>query len=172
MHRLALASVLLAGLAAGAMGFGRPAPAGPPWISIEYPPSPYDAETRDAFLLVHSFHHGTPASFPVSGTAEGIVRGQRRSVTLAFGTTSRDGVHSLRRQWPVEGTWMLVISVAQGPGDLATAVVDIGADGRVASVRVPTERRAGWEVAAPRQVTMHEVDASLRARAGALAHTP
>ncbi|HEU4563333.1 MAG TPA: hypothetical protein VFS05_01745 [Gemmatimonadaceae bacterium] len=172
MQRLALASVLLAGLAAGALGFGRPAPAGPPWISIEYPPSPYDQETRDAFLLVHAFHHGTPSSFPVSGTAEGIVRGQRRSVRLDFGTTSRVGTYALRRQWPTEGTWTLVISVAQAPEDLATAVVELGTDGRVASVRVPTEARRGWEVPAARGATMREVDASLRARAGALARTP
>ena len=64
---------------------------GPPWISIEHPVNPYDATTRDAFLLVHAFHHGTPQNFPVTGTAEGMVDGQRRTVNLEFTRTSRSG---------------------------------------------------------------------------------
>ena len=63
--------------------------AGPPWISIEYPPSPYDRATRDAFLLVHAYHHATPADFPVSGRAEGVVDGKRRTVELQFGLVRR-----------------------------------------------------------------------------------
>ena len=54
--------------------------AGPPWISIEYPVNPYDRTTKDAFLLVHAFHHGNATDFPVNGTAEGLVNGQRRSL--------------------------------------------------------------------------------------------
>ena len=42
----ALAAVVLTVVMAMA-----PARVGPPWISIEYPPSPFDATTRDAFLL-------------------------------------------------------------------------------------------------------------------------
>jgi hypothetical protein len=37
---------------------------GPPWISIEYPVNPYDSSTKDAFLVVHAFHHGNPMNFP------------------------------------------------------------------------------------------------------------
>ena len=64
-----------------------PARVGPPWISIEYPPSPYDRTTRDAFLLVHAFHHGTPMNFPVAGKAVGVVNGERRSITLESRST-------------------------------------------------------------------------------------
>ena len=144
-----------------------PALAGPPLISIELPVNPYDQSMRGAFLLVHAFHHGTPVGFPVEGTAEGIVNGERRSVKLEFTETSRPGVYALKRMWPTEGTWTLVIKVVQGESDAATAVVELGADGEVASVRVPTERRGGWTV--PAQVSMGEVDAVLRTRAAALA---
>src|SRR5690242_4655392 len=85
-----------------------PSPAaakGPPWISIEYPVNPYDQSTRDAFLVVHAFHHQMPMAFPVSGTAEGIVNGQRRSITLEFQRATRTGEYALRKQWPAEGTW-------------------------------------------------------------------
>jgi len=171
VSRLTLVAPLLLALAVTTAAARHAAPAsaapgarlGPPWISIEYPPSPYDRTTRDAYLLVHAFHHGTPAAFPVSGTAEGLVSGQRRSVRLAFTPTAQAGVYALRKQWPSDGAWALVISVAQGKGDLAaTALVQIAENGQVGSVTVPTTRRDGWNI--PRGVTAAEVEAALRAR--------
>lgn len=143
---------------------------GPAWISIEYPVNPHDATTRNAFLLVHAFHHGTPMAFPVSGTAEGIVNGERRSVKLTFERTSRDGVYALGRQWPVEGIWTLAIAVTQGKDDRAWAVVELARSGEVASVRVPTRRQGQWTI--PTDVAMSEIDAGLRARAAQLARAP
>lgn len=150
----ALASVALA----------APAVAGPPWISIELPANPYDAATRGAFLLVHAYHHGTPVGEPVSGTAEGIVNGERRSIKLEFTTTLREGVRALRKTWPTEGVWTLVITASQGSEDGATAVVELGPDGDVASVKVPTRQQGGWTV--PAGVSLATIDAGLRARAG------
>jgi len=141
-----------------------PAPvAGPPWISIEYPVNPYDATTRDAFLVVHAFHHGTPTAFPVSGTAEGLVNGQRQTIKLEFQKASRTGEFALRKQWPDQGTWTLVIGVLQGPEDRVTALVDLAADGHVARINVPTRKEGSWVV--PAKVAMSDVEAGLRARA-------
>lgn len=145
---------------------GRPAGepvVGPPWVSIEYPANPFDRESRGAYLMVHAFHHGTPVGLPVSGTAEGIVRGERRSVRLAFAATSRPGVYALRKQWSDDGTWTLVVRVAQGANDGATALVDLAPGGEVARVHVPTRRHAEGNF--PRPVTAQEVELSLRARA-------
>ena len=157
---LTLAAIAAAGLAA-------PALAGPPWISIELPANPYDASTRGAFLLVHAFHHGTPVGFPITGTAEGIVNGERRTVRLEFTKTSRDGVYGLRKMWPEDGTWTLVISVSQGHNDGATAVVELDGNGNVVAVKVPTRQQGQWTV--PAAVSMADIDAGLRARAGGLA---
>jgi len=143
------------------------AAAGPPWISIEYPANPYDAASRDAFLLVHAFHHGEPMNFPVTGTAEGIVKGARRTVSLEFKATSRPGVFALHKQWSDDGVWTLVLSVTQGPDDAAKAIVEIGPDGRVASVNVPTRFARGYTIPAP--VNMADIEAGLRARAARLA---
>jgi hypothetical protein len=140
---------------------------GPPWISIELPVNPYDQSQRGAFLLVHSFHHGTAMGYIVTGTAEGIVKGERRTVKLEFSGTAREGVYALRQTWPTDGTWTLVIKANQGPDDAATAVVELGPDGAVAAVRVPTMQRGQWTVPAP--VSLGDVDAGLRARAGVLA---
>jgi hypothetical protein len=141
----------------------RGAAFGPPWISIEYPANPLDQSTRGAFLLVHAFHHGTPVQAPVRGTAEGIVNGERKSVALRFETTSRPGVYALRKQWNDGGVWSLVIAVNQGEDDQAQALVELGADGAITSVRVPTRREREWTI--PRKITAQEIEESLQSRA-------
>jgi hypothetical protein len=142
-----------------------PALAGPPWISIELPANPYDAASRSAFLLVHTYHHGTPVGMPLTGTAEGVVNGQRRSVPLTFDATSRSGVYALRNQWGSSGVWTLVIVLKQGEHamDRAQALVEIAANGSVTGVSVPTNRRQGHVIPSP--ASMREIEASLRARA-------
>jgi hypothetical protein len=142
---------------------------GPPWISIEYPANPYDSASRGAFLMVHAFHHGTPVNFPVAGTAEGLVNGARRTISLEFKNTSRPGVYALNKQWPTEGVWTLVIGVTQGAGEFntASAVVELSPTGQVASVSVPTKQERGYLV--PAAVSMANVEEALRARAARLA---
>ncbi len=139
-----------------------PAVAGPPWISIEYPANPHDQRTRDAVLVVNTFHHGTPSAMPLRGTAEGIVGGERRTVQLRFGPTERAASFALTRQWPQEGRWVLNISLAPSEtGKVeASALVVLGADGTPSRVTVPTRRDGPWSV--PRAVTGDEVLAALR----------
>jgi hypothetical protein len=156
-----LALALLAGSGAPA----APDPAGdaavgPPWISIEYPANPLDRTTRGAYLLVHAFHHGTPVGLPVRGTAEGIVDGRRRTVTLEFTSTSRPGVYALTRQWPAEGRWLLAITVTQGGHDSgATALVRLAPEGGIASVEVPSRQEGGWTI--PLAVSRHDIESAL-----------
>ncbi len=133
MLRLAVIPMLLV--------VASPALAGPPWITIEYPGNPFDQEVRDAFLVVHSFHHNTPVGLPVSGTAEGVVNGKRRTIVLQFQPLRREGTFALRKQWPDEGRWLLALHVTQGEGEwnTATALVKLAADGSVASTVVPSK---------------------------------
>src|SRR5207302_6158343 len=134
---------------------------GPPWISIEYPANPLDGTTRGAYLLVHAFHHGTPVQSPVRGTAEGLVAGERKSITLRFDTTSRPGVYALRKQWSDDGIWSLVISVVPHEDNIAQALVELGPEG-VTSIRVPTRREREWTI--PRAITAQEIEQSLHSR--------
>jgi len=142
---------------------------GPPWISIEYPANPHDRSNSGAMLYVHVFHHAQPISYPIEGTAEGFVNGERRTIKLKFTDTARPAVYGLSRQWPTEGVWTLVIKMSRGEngGDGATAVVELGPDGAIASVRVPTRQQGEWTI--PVDVSMTEIDRALRARASALA---
>jgi len=159
-------SLAWAALAIGLVATPAAALAGPPWISIELPADPYDAATRSAFLVVRAFHCATPANERVTGTAEGIVNGARQTIALEFSTTGREGVYALKRTWPAEGTWTLVLQAHQGPTTAATAVLELGPDGSVTSIRVPTMQQRGYTVPAP--VAMSEIEAGLRARAAAL----
>ncbi len=155
IRTLGLAALFAATLA-------TPALAKPPWISIEYPVNPYDASLRGAFLVVHTFVHGTPVPLPLTGTAEGIVNGERRTIPLEFTETSRPGVYALRQAWPRDGVWTLVIRAGQAPGMIATGVVELGADGEIASVRVPTKPQGSGAV--PADVSMADIERALRAR--------
>jgi hypothetical protein len=138
---------------------------GPPWISIETPVNPYDASTRGAFLIVHTFHHGTQLDAPVSGTAEGIVNGERRSIPLQFNSTSRPGAYALRKQWSDGGVWTLDIIASQHES-VAQALVEIAPSGDVVRVEVPTrvDPRYG-SLLFPRRLSAQEVDSALRMRA-------
>jgi hypothetical protein len=147
----ALGSLALLAATAG------PALAGPPWISVELPANPLDPTTRDAFLIVHTYHHAQVMLAPVTGRAIGMVDGQRRTIELTFTRTSISGEYALRRTWPAKGTWALVINTG-GDQSGVTALVGIGADGEVRSVKVP--RRSGSEPWG-RPVTDRDIDATL-----------
>lgn len=140
-----------------------PLHAGPPWISIELPANPLNPTTRGMFLLVRSYHHGNAMQMPLTGSATGLVDGKRQTITLSFERTNMPGVHALRKTWPSEGAWVLALNVGGKEGP--TALVGIGADGRVHSVDVPTqsEGRNTWG----REVTEKDIEDALRQVASA-----
>jgi hypothetical protein len=130
----------------------------PPWISIESPVNPFDASARGAAFLVHAaVREGTPALTDVTGTAEGLVAGVRKSTPLRFTATNTPGVFAVRKQWPSEGTWLLRISLFS-----TTAIVSLDR-GVVGEVRVPTAMASGMAI--PRTVLAREIDSSLTSAA-------
>lgn len=159
MLRRTLIPVTLATLLLASAAFTAPATLKwPPWISIESPVNPYDASARGALLLVHaSLRDGASQLSDLSGSAEGVVNGARRSVRLRFETTNRPDVYALRRQWPAEGRWVLRIALRT-----TTAVVALDNSGEVAFVHLPTERTASGD-RVPRAVPSREVDSLLTA---------
>lgn len=127
----------------------------PPWISVESPVNPYDPAMRGVAMLVHvAYREGIAKLGDVSGTAEGIVEGRRRTVPLRFDATAQPGTFALRSQWPTDGTWLVRISVAN-----TTAIVTLDAAGRVASIQVPTRLSSGLQL--PRPISPAEIDSTL-----------
>lgn len=138
--------------------------AGPPWISIELPGNPYDQAARDAYLIVHAFHHGEPVEYPVAGVAEGVVNGQRKSIPLTLQKTSRAGAFAVRKQWTDGNAWVLAFTVTQAKDDYASALVTIASDGHAS--RVETLVKPGGKL--PRAFAKTDIDAALQAAGGSV----
>lgn len=140
--------------------------AGPPWITVELPPNPFDQASRGAFVLVHAFHHSSDGGDPVVGRAVGMVDGQRRSVALSFDRTSRPGVFALKNSWGDKGEWTLVITNQQASHGGGAAEVMVRVSGnRVIGVEAATKPSKFAELPLePRRFTDAEIEASLRNR--------
>ena len=127
----------------------------PPWLSIETPVNPFDGSVRGAVCLVHAATHEGPADISaLSGTAEGLVSGARRSIPLKLDATSRPGVFAVRKQWPSEGAWVLRLTLFS-----TTAIVALDRSDNVASVRIPTMLAEGRQI--PRAVLARDIDSTL-----------
>ncbi len=127
----------------------------PPWLSIESPVNPWDPASRGVAFYIHTVsREGVPNLADVTGSAEGLVNGARRTVPLELTATTRPGVFSVRRSWPAEGAWVVRVSLLS-----TTALIALDRDGNVVSVRIPTERTSGGVV--PRSVSQREVDSTL-----------
>lgn len=137
--------------------------AGPPWLSIELPANPYDRLTRGAIALVRTYHHGGPVQLQVRGTAEGLVDGERVTLPLELVAAGPTGVYAIRADLPSRGSWILVVRGGAEEGGV-TAIVDLGPDGAIRAVDVPTR---GGNPPIPRAITGPEIDARLRSLAAA-----
>jgi len=162
LRPFALAAVVAGGLVIAA----RTAHAGPAWISIEIPTNPHNRTISSAWFLVRTYHHWQPVETALTGTAEGLVNGVRRSVKLEFTKAPVAGAYAVMGDVPTEGAWLVVI---RAPGlDGATALVSLGADGQVSGAEVPANTtNDGWKV--PRQVTDADIESALRKHAAQLA---
>lgn len=154
-RRIALAGILSVAVATVALS-------GPPWIAIEYPVNPHDPNTRGAFMTVRTYHHGDLTGFEISGTAEGLVNGKRQSSKLDIRRLPQAGSYAVRWAKPSQGSWALVVSTTRNGSHMASALVDIDARGRVASVTVPSNPIEGGRWQVPRRIAVTEVDALLR----------
>lgn len=145
-----LAAAATIGAATPAAHFKSPA-----WLSVESPVDPYDPATRDAALLVHTRLIDRDARLgDLSGSAEGLVNGARRSIALRFDSVARPNTFGVRRQWPAQGTWLLRISLRE-----TTALVSLDPAGNVTGTHVPM-RQTG-DIPLPRAVGAREIDSAL-----------
>lgn len=129
--RITALRLALATLAGGLLT--APALACPPSLSIERPSQRASRVADSAFVLVHAARGCQIGPLSVSGSAEGLVGGERRSIPLQIASTETDGVYRVRRQWPSQGVWVLRLVVRVGEGT-ATALVGVNASGEIATV--------------------------------------
>jgi|SoiMethySBSTD1v2_1073268.scaffolds.fasta_scaffold194873_2 hypothetical protein len=84
---------------------------------------------KDATYLVRTAHCGEPASMTVTATAEGVVKGQRKSLPIKLTSTKEKGVYQFARTWPSDGSW--IVRVTPSARDRAVTLVTIASDGSV-----------------------------------------
>ena len=92
---------------------------GPPSFSFEAPGSP-----SSSVLLVHAYSCHAPTDATVRASAEGMVNGKRKTIPLEMKPTGATGVYSVARQWPAEGSWVLVFSIDRGGQTTALVKLD------------------------------------------------
>jgi hypothetical protein len=157
MNMFARKAVIVAAMIAGT---AAAVSAGPPWISIEYPTNPHHASTRDASLLIRTYHHTQSIATTIDASAVGVVDGKRMKMALDVRETVMPGVYALRTALPKGGTWVFAFTMRdQTP--LASALVTVNRDGVIASVTVPGGKsKDGWVI--PRAATPADIEAALR----------
>lgn len=80
-----------------------------------------------AVLMVHTYGCDEPARAKVTGTAEGLVAGQRQSVPLNLKATAK-GVYAVTWEPPAEGDWVLTLTGTYR-GHISSLLVTIDDEG-------------------------------------------
>jgi hypothetical protein len=152
-----------------ALAGGPAAVAGGFHVALELPTSQTDARLKDAVLIVRPGGCIDVSQAVLRATAEGLVNGQRRSIPVKL-TPAGPGVYAVTRQWPTEGTWMLVIAgeaskTTEGPPMRCSRLVAFGPEGQVQAERLPTARAMGNDLPAQtayRAFTVKEIETALQ----------
>jgi hypothetical protein len=110
---------------------------------------------KDIGMAVRAENCVDPAKAQITGTAEGVVNGARRSVPLRLAPTAAAGAFAVSHDWPQEGVWVVSLTGHCG-GSTASAVVPMGPNGFL--------RESSRFF--PRAATAAEVDAVLKTLAG------
>jgi hypothetical protein len=162
VSRAALGASLVAGLVAATAAAKSMTPRnamfGGPWLS-----NPYLASGNGALFLVRTYVHQNPADLPVSGRAEGLVDGKRRSVPFTLTRSAQTGTYVVRPEWGAKGIWTVLVTAMPEAknGWRIQAVVNVGANGEIEGVTMPRDGHT------PRLLTDAEVEQGLRDRAKA-----
>jgi hypothetical protein len=121
-------------------------------FSIGSPVATQDFAAKTAAFAFRTEGCAEPAKAQISGTAEGLVGGERRSVALKIAAMSKPGVYAVFQNWPAGGAWVVNLKGACA-GENAGAIVPIGPKGFV-------RESAKFY---PRAATNEEIETALKA---------
>lgn len=111
--------------------------------------------SKGGFMAVRPENCAEAGKVQITGTAEGIVDGTRRSIPLALSPGTVPGAFIVNRDW-TQGVWVVSLTGVCGAAK-ASAIVPIGMDGNY--VRDSAKFY-------PRAATGAEIEASLKTLAG------
>ena len=120
-------------------------------------------KTKGALFAARPQGCTDPSAVQMTGTAEGLISGTRRSIPLKL-VDLADGVRVVTSQWTAAGTWIVVLNATCNSSRVTSAAI----------VRVPgfgMFSRDGMQVL-DHTATPKEIDAALAAFAKAQAKSP
>ncbi len=120
-------------------------------FTIGSPVASQDFQSKTAAFVFRTEGCAEPAKPQVGGTAEGLVKGARRSVPLKVVATSRPGIYAVYQNWPAEGAWVVNLKGACANAT-SGAVIPVGPKGFI--------RESSKFF--PRPATDAEIDTSLK----------
>jgi hypothetical protein len=97
-------------------------------FSIGSPVAAQDFRSKAATFVFRTEGCSEPTKAQINGTAEGLVKGERRSVALKIASMSKPGIYAVFQNWPQEGDWVVNLK-GTCAGANAGAVVPIGPNG-------------------------------------------
>jgi len=141
---------------AAVLGASTIAVAGGFWISIQNPRTLKDKDpvAARAVVLVRADGCHNPAEALISGSAEGLVNGVRKSIPLKLERLSQPATYAVTPQWPAEGVWVLNFKGTY-LGRTTGALVEI----------TPHKFEKESAKLFPREATAEEIEASLKSLA-------
>jgi hypothetical protein len=120
-------------------------------FSVGSPVASQDYVAKGAAFVFRTQGCAQPAKPQISGTAEGLVKGERRSAALKVVALTKPGVYAVYQGWPVEGEWVVNLKGTCADAS-AGAIVPIGPKGFI--------RESSKFF--PRPATKAEIEASLK----------
>src|ERR1700733_1695445 len=97
-------------------------------FAIGNPVASQDFRFKSAAFALRTEGCAEPAKSQINGTAEGIVKGERRSVVLRVMSASKPGVYAVEQNWPPEGEWVVSLR-GTCAGQSAGAIIPMGPKG-------------------------------------------
>jgi hypothetical protein len=97
-------------------------------FTIASPVASQDFRSKTAAFVFRTEGCADPARSQISGMAEGMVKGTRRSVPLKVEAIGKPGVYAVYQNWPSEGAWLVSLKGTCADAN-AGAVIPIGPRG-------------------------------------------
>jgi hypothetical protein len=97
-------------------------------FTIGNPVASQDFQMKSAAFVFRTEGCAEPAKAQIAATAEGLVKGARKSVSLRVVTGAKPGVYAVFPEWPQEGQWVVNLKGTCASAT-AGAVVPIGPKG-------------------------------------------
>src|SRR5580693_8735400 len=76
-------------------------------FTIGSPVASQDFQFKSAAFVFRTEGCAEPAKSQIGATAEGLVKGSRRSVALKVMASAKPGVYAVVQTWPAEGDWLV-----------------------------------------------------------------